>query len=314
MPLARAVLAPVPSSPRAPEPPWAVPSHGARWRRAVPGSGQAPRGRARHDLAEREEREHEDDDAEDEHERAPPSAPGGGAVELPLFTGRAGGGPVRPSPSRPVNPRHVASLRPRAAFGPRRTAVARKPSARLGLTRISCVPRGAAARGRPLRPPGPARPARPPNKLRRPRRQRSVAKARTRKRAFASTKAWPRLPRASSGRRARRHCARRRRGQSRRVTGRCPRASRARPAPRTRTRTTGTGSGAQSAPPWPAGRAASRAFGRCAARFASPGPAPVLGLTSSIGEMASHLPAGETTSGTGKRAGRARERAPPFPL
>ena len=34
MPLARAVLAPAPSSPRAPEPPGALPSHGARWRRA----------------------------------------------------------------------------------------------------------------------------------------------------------------------------------------------------------------------------------------------------------------------------------------
>jgi hypothetical protein len=42
---------------------------------------------------------------------------------------------------------------------------------------------------------------------------------------------------------------------------------------------------------WPAGRTASRACGRCAARFASPGPAPVLGPSSSIGEMASHIPA-----------------------
>ena len=102
-----------------------------------------------------------------------------------------------PAPRRhgPVNPRRVASLRPRAASGPRRTAAARRPSARLGLTRISCVPRGSAARGRPLRPPGPQA-ARPPNKLRRPRRRRKAAKARTRKRAFASTKAWPRRPRA----------------------------------------------------------------------------------------------------------------------
>ncbi len=156
--------------------------------------GGCPRGRARHDLAECEEREHEADDAEDEHEGATPSAPGGGAVELPLFTGRAGGGP-RPSPSRPVNPRRVASLRPRTAYGPRRTAVARRPSAWLGLTRISCVPRGSAARGRPLRPTGPQA-ARPPNKLRRPRRRRAVAKARSPRRAFASTKAWPRRPRA----------------------------------------------------------------------------------------------------------------------
>ncbi len=119
-------------------------------------SGRPPRGRLRHDLAEREEREHdEDDDAEDEHERAPPSAPGGGAVELPLFTGRAGGGP-RPSPSRPVKPRRVASLRPRAAFGPRRTAVARRPSARLGLTRFSCVPRAARREGAPTPPSGAA--------------------------------------------------------------------------------------------------------------------------------------------------------------
>ena len=126
--------------------------------------------------------EDEGDDAEDEHGRAPPSAPGGGAVELPLLTGRAGGGPVRPSPSRPVNPRRVASLRPRAASGPRRTAAARRPSARLGLTRFSCVPRGSAARGRPLRPPGPHA-ARPHNELVRPRRRRKAAKARSPRRA-----------------------------------------------------------------------------------------------------------------------------------
>ena len=50
-------------------------------------------------------------------------------------------------------------------------------------------------------------------------------------------------------------------------------------------------SGAHGAPPWPAGRVRPGPTGRCAARFASPGPAPVLGLLSSIGEMASHLPA-----------------------
>ncbi len=70
-------------------------------------------------------------------------------------------GAPAPRRSRPVNPRRVASLRPRAAFGPRRTAVARKPSA-LGLTRTRYVPCGSAARGRPLRPPGP-RAARPHN-------------------------------------------------------------------------------------------------------------------------------------------------------
>ena len=218
MPFSDRVERPSPSSPRAPEPS----VRGSVPRRplapCVPRSGRAPRGTVRHDPAEREEREDDegddagDEDDEDEHERAPPSAPGGGAVELPLFTGRAGGGP-RPSPSRPVNPRRVASLRPKAASGPRRTAVARRPSARLGLTRSRCVPRGPAARGPPLRPPGPARPARPPNKLRRPRRRRKAAKARSPRRAFASTKAWPRRPRASGGRRARRHCARRRRGR-----------------------------------------------------------------------------------------------------
>ena len=110
----------------------------------------------RHDLAEGVEREDDQgDDAEDEHERATPSAPGGGAVELPLFTGRAGGGP-RPSPSRPVKPRRVASLRPRAASGPCRTAAARRPSARLGLTRFSCVPRAVRREGAPTPPSGAA--------------------------------------------------------------------------------------------------------------------------------------------------------------
>ena len=55
----------------------------------------------------------------------PPPVPAGGAVALPLFTPRAGGGPVRPSPSRAVNPLRVASLRPIAASVPRRTRAAR---------------------------------------------------------------------------------------------------------------------------------------------------------------------------------------------
>ena len=97
----RRVERPSPSSPRAPEPSVGAPVPRRPLAPCVPRSGRAPRGRLRHDLAEREEREHDQgDDAEDEHERAPPSAPGGGAMELPLFTGRAGGGP-RPSPSRP---------------------------------------------------------------------------------------------------------------------------------------------------------------------------------------------------------------------
>ena len=154
----RRVERPSPSSPRAPEP-----SVGASVPRRPQApcrlrSGRAPRGRVRHDLAEREEREHDQgDDAEDEHERAPPSAPGGGAVELPLFTGRAGGGPGPPSLSRPVKPRRVASLRPRAAFGPRRTAVARRPSTRLGLTRIRYDPRAVRREGAPAPPSGAAR-------------------------------------------------------------------------------------------------------------------------------------------------------------
>ncbi len=45
--------------------------------------------------------------------------------------------------------------------------------------------------------------------------------------------------------------------------------------------------------PWPAGRVASRASGRCAARFVSPVSGPVLGSSSFIGEMASRLPAWE---------------------
>ena len=184
----------------------------------VPRSGRAPRGPIRHDLAEREEREHDqDDDAEDEHaggedERAPPSAPGGGAVELPLFTGRAGGGPVRPSPSRPVKPRRVASLRPRAAFGPCRTAVARRPSAQLGLARSHCVPRRVAARGRPSALRGRKRPGRrtscgdPEGVVRRRRPVHGNGPSRPPRPGHASRE-------HRSGRRARRHCARRRRGR-----------------------------------------------------------------------------------------------------
>ena len=99
MPLARAVLAPVPSSPRAPEPPWALPSHGVRRRRACSAPGGLLVDAHDNDLAEREEREHDqDDDAEDEdeHERAPPSAPGGGAVERRSSRVAPAGAPAAP--------------------------------------------------------------------------------------------------------------------------------------------------------------------------------------------------------------------------
>ncbi len=72
-------------------------------------------------------------------------------------------------------------------------------------------------------------------------------------------------------------------------------ALRARPAPRTKTRTTramtGARSGAHRAPPWPAGRVASRAPRPQRGSLREPWTRPVLGPSSSIGEMASHLPA-----------------------
>ncbi len=207
----RRVERPSPSSPRAPEPPWSVPSHGARWRRACP----APGGLFvdAHDTISQSARSGGTTRTTTTRASTPGTSTKGRRLRL-RAEGRwscrssrvAPAGAPAPRRHGPVKPRRVASLRPRAAFGPRRTAVARKPSA-LGLSRFSCVPRGNAARGRPLRPPGPQA-ARSPNKLRRPRRRRRAAKARSPRRAFAATKAWPRRPRASSGRRARRHFVR----------------------------------------------------------------------------------------------------------
>jgi len=201
-PLARAVLAPVPSSPRAPEPPWALPSHGARRRRAGLRSGRAWFVGSSSSLGSSafQNRDATEDAKPEARRRRRERARKGAAFgsgrrggRAPLFTGRAGGGP-RPSPSRRVKPRRVASLRPRAAYGPRRTAVARKPSP-AWPDAVPLCPSRLRREGAPLRPPGPQA-ARPPNKLRRPRRRRKAAKARSQRRAFASTKAWPRRPRA----------------------------------------------------------------------------------------------------------------------
>jgi|GEM_PF-4405456 len=302
-PLARAVLAPVPSSPRAPEPTWALPSHGARRRRAVPGSGRAwyvgsSSSSGSSAFQNREPTEAAKQGARRRRRgRARKGAAfgsgrrGGGA---PLFTGRAGGGPVRPSPSRPVKPRRVASLRPRAASGPRRTAVARKPSA-LGLTRFSCVPRGDAARGRPLRPPGPASgPAaeqvaaapkascggegpytetdlRGVHGLATPAASTTAAvvpggTARARGAGYEGVARVGALALRAHAPRHARERGRRRRSRPRREAAR-------------RARRRGLRAGPLSGPD-----------GRSAACFASPGHTPVLGPSSSTGEMASHLP------------------------
>lgn len=89
--------------------------------------------------------------------RPPPPVPAGGAIELPLFTPRAGGGPRTPlAVTRRESPaRHVTA----AEGGLRAAPHTGRSRAKPGLARRvpALVPRRSRAEGAPLRPSGPLR-------------------------------------------------------------------------------------------------------------------------------------------------------------